>query len=173
MSTYLNSQNFPAKDDQENTSITTSLDKILSSDFTGSFFELFGQYQRILADNQKKSLWPEAHSKLETLFKCGTSTPLDGPMIGIPVSIKDSDYFKEAVSLVGEKRSAIASIEWMATAWNSTFAGTGLWMGKTYEPISEEAVRDIFKNDEEIMSAFSEKNTRIDRNILREPPSPK
>jgi len=170
MTNYLSSDNFPGITQQERISLTNTLEKIISEDFSGSYFTLLADYQRILADNHKRDLWPSVHAKLESIFKCGASIPLDGPMIGIPVSIKDSDYFKDTIALIGEQRSAVAKIEWMATAWNATFADTGLWMGKTYEPVSEESVREICNNDHAVMSGFNEKTTRIGRNFFREPP---
>ncbi len=172
MPDYLSADNFPGLSDSDKKSLQNKLDDILKNDFKGSFFELLADYQRILADNHKRDQWPKIHEKLETLFKCGTAQPLDGPMIGIPVSIKDSDYFKDAVKLVGEKRSAIASIEWMATAWNATFADTGLWMGKTYEPIEKDRVKEICNDDPIVMAHYDPDTTRIGRNFFREPPSP-
>ena len=172
MSTYLSSNNFPSTSIQETKLLSNNLQALLDEDFNGSYFELLAYYQRILADNHKRTEWPEIHGKLETLFKCGTAVPLDGPMIGIPVSIRDSDYFKDTVELFGEQRSAIASIEWMATAWNATFADTGLWMGKTFEPIEKKTVREISENDADVMSAFTEDSTRIGRNFFRQPPTP-
>ncbi|MDH5256992.1 MAG: hypothetical protein OEX07_03260 [Gammaproteobacteria bacterium] len=176
MHAYLSVENFPdlASDTKEKLSsqLVEILKDVSSNESESAYFELMANYQKILADNHKRDLWPSVHDKLETLFKCGTAVPLDGPMIGIPVSIRDSDYFKDTVKLVGEERSAIASIEWMATAWNATFADTGLWMGKTYEPITKQAVIDICNNDPQIISKYNEATTRIGRNFFREPPSP-
>jgi len=176
MSTYLSANNFPGQSEQEKLALAHGLTNILENELSDSFFSLFARYQRILADNHQRDKWPEIHSKLETLFKCGTATPLDGPMIGIPVSIRDSDYFKDTMAIINKhnseaQRSAIASIEWMATAWNATFADTGLWMGKSYEPVDKESVKEICNNDPDVMSAFDQNTTRIGRNFFREPPS--
>ncbi|MCP4187580.1 MAG: hypothetical protein GY763_08270 [Gammaproteobacteria bacterium] len=172
MAIYLNSTNFPADSGTESQTLEDDLNSLLENDYHGNFFETLGCYQRILADNCQRGRWAEINSKLETLFKCGTSEVINGPMIGIPVSIRDSDYFKEAGELRGNERSVIASIEWMATAWNATLADTGLWMGKTFEPVSHEIVAGKTDNDTEMMDIFDETSTRIGRNYFRQPPDP-
>ena len=165
MNAYLNSDHFPNQSD----GLFNELETILQNDFTGSFYETLGNYQRILADNYQRKLWPGIHKKLLTLFKCGKSVVLDGPMIGIPLSIKDSDYFQDTRHL-GQERSQIAGIEWMATAWNMTFADTGLWMGKAFEQVTKEIVAEKCKNDPKVMDAYNSETTRIGRNFFREPP---
>ena len=172
MSNYLSSKHFPSKSAEADSQLSEALTRLLKDDFDQNSYTCLASYQRILADNQQRDLWPDTHEKLELLFKCGKATALDGPMIGIPVAIRDSDYFKKAVNLIGEQRSLIASIEWMATAWNATFADTGLWMGKTYEPINQQVVAKICEDDPEIMQRFNNESTRIGRNFFRNPPDP-
>ncbi len=169
---YLNSNHFPADSDAESQALEDDLNSLLENDYRGNFFETLGCYQRILADNCQRGRWAEINKKLETLFKCGTPEVINGPMIGIPVSIRDSDYFKEAAELKGDERSVIANIEWMATAWNATLADTGLWMGKTFEPVSREIVAGKTDSDPEMMDIFDETSTRIGRNYFRQPPDP-
>ncbi|MDQ6966316.1 MAG: hypothetical protein Q9M23_05280, partial [Mariprofundaceae bacterium] len=169
---YLNSKHFPTNSISEAQSLDISLKKILNNDFDGNMFTMMGSYQRILADNCQRERWPEMHGKLEILFKCGSPEAINGPMIGIPVSIRDSDYFKEVAELTGKNRSVIANLEWMATAWNATFADTGLWMGKTFEPVSRETVAEKTGNDPEMMDTYDEESTRIGRNFFRQPPNP-
>lgn len=168
MTEYLSSDNFPAPTETSK-QLTNDLDTILRQDYSGSYFEMLGSFQRVLADNSRRKEWPIIHKKLETLFKCGTSIVLDGPTIGIPISIKDSDYFKNTVQHLGRERSRIASIEWMATAWNMTYGDTGLWMGKTFEPVTRETVADKCGNDPNVMENFNPESTRIGRNYFREP----
>lgn len=172
MAAFLNSKHFTAASSTEQQSLTTALNNILSGDYHGSFFAMLGMYQRILADNNQKKRWPEIHRKLDTLFKCGASEVISGPMIGIPVSIRDSDYFKESAQLMGKERSIMANIEWMATAWNATYADTGLWMGKTFEPVSRETVAAKTGNDSRTLDCYDQKSTRIGRNYFREPHDP-
>ena len=172
MSDFLSSDNYPATSEETDKSLANALAEILEKDFCGSYFALLAEYQRLLSDNHRREQWPEIHQKLETLFKCGKAVPLDGPMIGIPVSIRDSDYFTDIAEKLGEQRSVLASIEWMATAWNATFADTGLWMGKTYEPVSKQLVADTCNQDLEMLNAYSSESTRIGRNFFREPPNP-
>ena len=96
MDKYLSSANFPTANAEENQNLATELNELLQQDFDESPLVTLAHYQQILADNTRKDEWPTVHHKLETLFKCGTAKPLDGPMIGIPVSLRDSDYFKKA-----------------------------------------------------------------------------
>jgi hypothetical protein len=172
MSAFLNANHFPSASSEEGRTLEDKLEKLLERDYLGNFYALLGGYQRILADNIRRDEWPAIHDKLQTLFMCGKAAPLDGPMIGIPVSIRDSDYFVETARIFGHERSIAASIEWMATAWNATFADTGLWMGKTYEPVSADAVARLTGNDAEMAAAFDAATTRVGRNFFREPPDP-
>ncbi len=173
MTTYLSIKHFPAESSDEVQLLENALDDVLAHDYQGSFFVMLAKYQRILADNQQKHSWPEIHKKLETLFKCGKPEVINGPMIGIPVSIRDSDYFKNTGGAIINTRSAIASIEWMATAWNATYADTGLWMGKTFEPVSRETIAKKTANDSSSLRVYNPETTRIGRNFFREPPEPK
>lgn len=169
---YLSSNNFPAVSSASADTLAAELETLLNSDFTGDMYAMLSGFQRILADNRQRHLWPLVHKKLETLFKCGKNAVADGPMIGIPVSIRDSDYFQETIQHFGKERSKIASIEWMATAWNMTFADTGLWMGKTFEPVSREVVADKTGNDAGTLAQYDPATTRIGRNYFREPARP-
>ncbi|MBI4791639.1 MAG: hypothetical protein HY789_02635, partial [Deltaproteobacteria bacterium] len=169
---YLSSNNFPAVSPAAADQLAAELDTLLNRDFTGDMYALLAGYQRILADNGQRRQWSAVHAKLQTLFQCGKSVPLDGPMIGIPVSIRDSDYFQDTVRHFGTDRSKIASIEWMATAWNMTFTDTGLWMGKTFEPVSREVVADKTGNDAGMLAGYDPETTRIGRNFFRQPPRP-
>lgn len=66
----------------------------------------------------------------------------------------------------------MANIEWMATAWNATYADTGLWMGKTFEPVSRDTVAKKTANDAKTMSGYDPATVRIGRNFFRAPPDP-
>lgn len=172
MTEYLNSSNFPCSTAAEADTLAADLTQLLENDSGDGMYTLLAGYQRILADNKRRSQWPDVHKRLGVLFKCGSYQVIDGPMIGIPVSIRDSDYCKDAVSKVGRERSLVAGIEWMATAWNMTFADTGLWMGKTFEPVSREVVAAKTGNNTEMLGVYSEASTRIGRNFFREPADP-
>ena len=163
-SPYFSSENFDSPDSASAKALADDLEAIFESDFTGDMFTMLAGYQRILADNRQRHRWDEVHGKLQTLFKCGRDAALDGPMIGIPVSIRDSDYFRETARLAGRSRSRIANIEWMASAWNMTFADTGLWMGKTFEPVDRAVVADKTDNDAATLAAFDPPTSRIGRN---------
>ncbi|MCF6355116.1 MAG: hypothetical protein L3J26_08460 [Candidatus Polarisedimenticolaceae bacterium] len=172
MTQYLSTDHSPPTSDSEKSSLAKTLEEILTKDLKGDMFALLGGYQQILADNCKRQQWDDVHQKLSALFMAGKATPLDGPMIGSTVSIRDSDYFRETARELGHDRSAIANIEWMATAWNLTFSDTGLWMGKTFEPVSQDVVAYKTKDDPEALAAYSSSTTRIGRNYFREPPNP-
>lgn len=172
MANFLNSKHFPVTSSTETKSLEASLNDILENDYHGSFFILLGKYQRILADNNQKQYWLEINKKLDTLFKCGASEVINGPMIGIPISIRDSDQFKAAAELMGEDRSVFANIELLATSWNATYADTGIWMGKAFEPVTRETLTAKTNNDATIMRHFNESTTRIGRNYFRQPPDP-
>ena len=172
MSDFLDSSHFPSSSTAEADDLAATLAQILADDFFGDLYGMLAGYQRILADNNRRHQWPEVHNKLEVLFKCGRYQIVDGPMIGIPVSIRDSDYFQDTVKQTEGERSLIARIEWMATAWNMTFADTGLWMGKTFEPVSRATVAAKTENNEEILKKYNRETTRIGRNFFREPRDP-
>ncbi|MFQ5587808.1 MAG: hypothetical protein ACE5F7_03120 [Nitrospiria bacterium] len=172
MNTFFSSTHFPSASSEEDLQLAKQLGQVLEKDFKESYFTMLARYQRILADLDQRGRWPEIHDKLNILFQCGKAVPLDGPMIGIPVSIRDTDYFKDAAKLFGNTRSRAAGIETMATAWNATFADTGIWMGKTYEPVSRETVAEKCGNDPDVMQAYNPETTRIGRNFFREPHDP-
>ncbi|MDH3346682.1 MAG: hypothetical protein OEM02_01090 [Desulfobulbaceae bacterium] len=172
MTDYLNSKNFPSKNQKEDQALAQSLNEILRNDYPGSFFELLGTYKNILADNNQRHKWANINEKLMVLFKCGKHEPLDGPMIGVSMSIRDSDYFQEAAKFFGNNRSAIAHIEWMATCWNSTFAHSGIWMGKTFEPISKEKYAEKCGHSPSALTSYNKETTRIGRNFFRTPHKP-
>jgi hypothetical protein len=169
---YLNSDNFQSPDSASATTLARELETLLKNDYQGDMFTLLAGYQRILADNQQRPRWAAIHQKLATLFKCGTYRALDGPMIGVSVSIRDSDYFRETARRLGRTRSAVANIEWMASAWNMTFADTGLWMGKTFEPVDRQMVADKTEGDAATLAGYDPETSRIGRNYFREPPRP-
>lgn len=172
MTIYLGSDNFPGASVQAGQELDNKLAALLQRDYRGDFFALLAGYQRILADNQRKPEWPAVNDKLRTLFMCGRAVPLDGPMVGIPLSIRDSDFFQKITREFGRDRSIAASIEILATAWNATFADTGLWMGKTFEPVSRTVLSHLCEANPKVMAAFDEKVTRIGRNFFREPANP-
>ena len=172
MDLMLSSENFSSASSEQRLSLESKLQTILQADFKDNPYAMLAGYQRILADNHQSARWPLVYDKLKTLFMCGKAAPVDGPMIGIPVSIRDSDYFRDTAKLLGRDRSLLATIELMATAWNATFADTGLWMGKTFEPVSEKLVRDKCNDDAGLMENYDPVTTRIGRNFFREPGDP-
>jgi hypothetical protein len=172
MGEYLDWRNFPCSSREEEAKLAEQLESVISKDLKGNVFGMLGGFQRILADNRQGERWEGVFEKLMVLFKCGRNAVLDGPMIGVPVAIRDSDYFRRTARMFGRDRSAIAALEWMATAWNATFANTGLWMGKTFEPVSRETVAEKSENDPQTLESYSPASTRIGRNFFREPPNP-
>jgi hypothetical protein len=172
MDVVLSSKNFTSATPAQKQELESSLQSILRSDYKNNLYSMLADYQRILADNTQRKQWPLLHEKLKTLFMCGKAEPLNGPMIGVPVAIRDSDYFQDAAKLFGKKRSMQASLEVLATAWNSTLADTGLWMGKTFEPVSKAVVREKCDNDPGTMADFNTDTTRIGRNFFRDVPGP-
>lgn len=169
---YLNSSNFPSNSQDDAKQLETSLNTILTNDYQGSFFKLFGRYKKILGDNNRKAEWAGVNTKLATLLKCGKSVPIDGPMIGVSLSIRDFDYFKQTAQLLGHNRSLVANIEWMASLWNNTFASTGIWMGKTFEPVNKDIVGEKCNYHPLFMDRYNPDTTRIGRNFFRDPLSP-
>jgi len=172
MAQLLSSSNFPSRTAEAAGELESKLAKLLEQDYDGSFYVLLGRYQRILADNLQRSQWDNIYDKLRTLFMCGRATVLDGPMVGIPVSIRDSDFFKETAATFGRNRSLQASLEVMGSAWNMSFADTGLWMGKTFEPVDREVVEQKCDADPDVLAAYDAATTRIGRNFFRQPPNP-
>ena len=172
MSDYLDYRNFPCASKDEEAKLASQLETVINNDLKGNAFRMLGNFQRILSDNRRRDQWDGIFEKLKVLFLCGRSAVLDGPMIGIPVAIRDSDYFRNSARLFGRDRSAMASVEFLATCWNATFANTGLWMGKTFEPVSRETVAVKCDNDPQVLACYSPASTRIGRNYFREPPDP-
>ncbi len=170
MTNYLCSKHFPCHSDQQALLLDSNLATLLRQDYHEDFLAMMAGYQRILANNQRRKEWPAINDKLRTLFMCGRAAPLNGPMTGIPVSIRDSDFFQSTSS--SHERSIAARIEVLATAWNATFADTGLWMGKTFEPVSRSLLSQSCEGDLETVSAYNEAVTRIGRNFFREPANP-
>lgn len=172
MNPYLSSKNFPCASEQTAHELNVKLAALLQDNYDGDFYAFMARYQQILADNQRRHEWPALHDKLRTLFMCGRAVPLDGPMVGIPVCIRDSDFFRRIAVMFGQERSVAAGIEVMATAWNETFADTGLWMGKTFEPVSREKFVQKCSGHRKSVAAYDEKVTRLGRNFFRNPPNP-
>jgi hypothetical protein len=172
MNTYLDPRNFPTASDQESRDLSEALVKVLDQDMRGDVFRMLGDFLRILGDNHQRDRWDATFDKLNVLFKCGRYAPLDGPMIGISMAIRDSDYFRKTAQRHGKDRSALANIEWMATAWNATFSTTGLWMGKTFEPLSKETFAEACEGSGESLTVFDPSTARIGRNFFREPANP-
>lgn len=169
MSTYLDVKNFPSATADESEALARALDSILTEDLKDDVFAMLGGYRRILGDNRRREEWDGIHEKLKTLFMCGTSVPIDGPMIGISLSIRDSDYFRETAKTFGHDRSMLAHIEWMATLWNATFGSTGLWMGKTFEPVTQDTFAAKCGHHAGTVGRYDAAVARIGRNFFREP----
>ena len=170
MNKYLDSGNFPCKTDGERLLLTGLLNNMLSEDARAGILPMLGRYRKVLADNLRRAEWEGIYNRLTVLFKCGKSVALDGPMIGVTMAIRDSDYFPETEDVSGADRSALAKIEFMATCWNATFGPTGLWMGKTFEPVDKAVYCD--KCGPLACPVYNAVTTRIGRNFFREPERP-
>lgn len=170
---YLSSDHFPFSSQDEKKQHSSQLKAIIASTLPdNNLFALMGDYQRILADNSHRHEWASIHNKLNTLFLAGKAAPIDGPMVGCPISIRDTDYFKKDAEFFGKSRSIVASIEWMATVWNMTFADTGVWIGKSFEPISKEIVAHKTNHDLLTVASYNPETSRIGRNLFRTPDNP-
>jgi hypothetical protein len=140
MRQYLNSDHFDEGSSGEKGRLAYELEVILSKDGKNGVLDMLSGYQKILSNNDRRDEWDAINGRLQTLFKCGSVTSIDGPMIGVSLSIRDTDYFRETTRHFGKERSVLANIEWMASVWNTTFGNSGIWMGKTFEPVSRETV---------------------------------
>ncbi|MEN6376078.1 MAG: hypothetical protein ABFD75_15035 [Smithella sp.] len=172
MNKYLDKDNFPSSSDEEQKELSEKLESIIANDLKDNVFSMLGRFQRILSDNRRKDEWDGIFEKLKILFMCGRNAVLDGPMIGVTVAIRDSDYFRNTARMFAKDRSAMAGIEMMASLWNATFTTTGLWMGKTFESVSRNVVAKKTGNDPQVLKKFSSETTRIGRNFFREPANP-
>jgi hypothetical protein len=170
MNEYLDIFNFPSGSGNEERTLANSLEAILGVDGKDGMLPMLGRYRKALGDNLRREEWSAIFEKLMVLFKCGKNAQLDGPMIGVTVAIRDSDYFRQTAKLFGADRSAVANIEWMATCWNATFGPTGLWMGKTFEPVPKEVY--CAKCGEKAVPAYDPVKSRMGRNFFREPADP-
>jgi hypothetical protein len=169
---YLDPKNAGCGSSAEQLALGQALDRIVSEELQNDVFAMLGRFQRIMSDNRRRDQWDATIDKLNVLFKCGAYAQLDGPMIGVSMAIRDSDYFRTTAQKFGEERSKIAHLEWMATAWNATFANTGIWMGKTFEQVTKETFADKTNNSAALLSAYDPKTARIGRNFFREPANP-
>jgi len=172
MNKFLDTKHFPGASQTEAQLLAEKLDAILARDFKGDMLAMLGGYQRILMDNRRRGEWDGIFEILKILFMCGKNSPLNGPMIGVTMALRDSDYFKKTAELLGYERSHVAQIEWMATAWNATFASTGIWMGKTFEPVSLATFSKKCGNNAKMLESFDPTVARIGRNFFREPANP-
>ncbi len=172
MGEYLDCRNFPCSSAEEEAQLAERLESVIANDLKGNVLAMLGSFQRVLSDNRQRDLWDGIFEKFKILFMCGRNAVLDGPMIGVSLAIRDSDYFRDTARMFGRDRSAIAAVEWMATCWNATFANTGIWMGKTFEPVARETAETACDGDPLTMAAFSPDTTRIGRNFFRDPPDP-
>ncbi len=170
---FLNAENFSGQTEKEKTILKDRLDSIISEDCQdGNLFRMTADFHKILTDNQKRSKWKEITQKLGILFQCGTYSPVSGPMVGVSISIRDTDYFKKIAEIFGKDRSVIANMEWMATCWNATFAHTGIWMGKTFEPVTKEVIAEKCDNNSTAIAFYDKPETGIGRNFFRKPINP-
>lgn len=168
MPAILSADNYPCESVREKQDLAGALAGILADDLTGSgLLAMLGGYHRILSDNRRRPDWEGVLDKLGTLFRCGAAVPLDGPMIGVSLGIRDSDYFRETARRFGKDRSAVANIEWMATLWNATFGLTGLWMGKTFESASRETVEQKCERHPWMLQHYDPATVRMGRNFFR------
>jgi hypothetical protein len=172
MNNYLDVRNSRCASAEEERKLSQTLDAILSTDASNGTFAMLGAWQRIVGDNRKREQWDAVFEKMRSLFLCGRSVPLDGPMIGVSLGIRDSDYFRRTAGLFGKERSAIANLEWMATCWNMTFGTTGLWMGKTFEPVTREVFASKCAGCAAMLERYNPATTRIGRNFFRDPANP-
>lgn len=172
MNKYLDKNNFPCSSDEEKKELSEKLESIIADDLKDDVFCMLGRFRCILSDNRRKDEWEGIFEKLKVLFMCGRNVVLDGPMIGVTVAIRDSDYFRNTARMFAKDRSAMAGIEMMASLWNVTFTTTGLWMGKTFESVSRDIVANKTGNDPQVLKKYSSETTRIGRNFFREPANP-
>lgn len=169
---YLSSDHFREIPTEEAGRLAYELDSILKHDGRHGILAMLAEYHKVLSDNHREDDWDIINRRLMTLFKCGTYAPLDGPMIGVSMSIRDRDYFKRTAQLFGKERSAMANIEWMAKLWNITFGHSGIWMGKTFELVSKETLALKCSAHPAVMAAYRPEITRIGRNFFRQPHLP-
>jgi hypothetical protein len=172
MTEYLSSDHFQETPTEEDGRLAYELDTILKYDSKNGILNMLVEYKKVLSNNHRKDDWGIINRRLMTLFKCGQYAPLDGPMIGVSMSIRDSDYFKHTARLFGKERSAMANIEWMAKLWNITFGDSGIWMGKTFELVSKETLALKCSAHPAVMAAYKPEITRLGRNFFRQPHNP-
>ena len=120
MNQWLDVKNFPAGSSVESEKLSDSLHNLIVQDGKQGMLSQLANYAEVLADNNRYGEWADIHNKLTVLFKCGVYKALDGPMIGISLSIRDTDYFRKSAELFGKQRSVLANIQWMALAMNDS-----------------------------------------------------
>ncbi len=168
MTAYLDALNFPCSSPDEERRLARGLASILADDWRGSALQMLGRWQRVLADTRQRHAWEPLFEKLDVLFQCGKPAALSGPMIGVTLCVRDSDYLADVARLFGGDRSMLARTEWLAVLWNGTFADTGLWMGKTFEPVSRETFTAKCGGDPKTMDAYDPAVARLGRNFFRD-----
>jgi len=169
---FLNADNYPGQSQQETDKLQEQLDTIVNDDCETDIFSLLSGYKRILADNSMRSRWETIYPKLDVLFKCGSYAPLDGPMFGVTMNLRDSDLLKDVAAGCGKDRSALAQLEVLASSWNATFAQSTLWTGKTFESIKKDTLKDVLENRDKAFTKYNNEATRVGRNFFRHPIDP-
>lgn len=164
MTPSLSSRHFPV----DTPDLEQALAQLLRDDLNGGeWLPLLARYQRILGDNARQAEWEGVNRKLLTLFQCGRAVPLDGPMIGISLSLRDPDLLRGDSGLPGQERSLLAEQEIMASLWNQTLSSSGLWMGKTFEPVERVVVERLCAGEAGLSARYDSIHTRIGRNFFR------
>lgn len=170
MTRYLDSRNFPGASAEKEEEMSAGINRLLTEDAPDGIVPMLGRFGKALGDNLRRTEWDGIFAKLDLLFRCGKYAPLDGPMIGVTMAIRDSDYFRATAKMFGADRSSIANLELMATLWNANFGHTGLWMGKTFEPLTAATLEK--KAGRSAAKAFDPATTRLGRNFFRDPEKP-
>ncbi|HET9596934.1 MAG TPA: hypothetical protein VFP65_15200, partial [Anaeromyxobacteraceae bacterium] len=168
MTTYLDPRNFRSSSPAEEDHLGHALAAIVAEDWRGTPLQALARWERVLRDDRQRRAWGVLFEKLDVLFRCGKATPLDGPMIGVTMCVRNTDWLGDATRPLGKERSVLARTEWLAALWNGTFANTGLWMGKTFDPVSRETFAEKCGGDPATVTAYDPATARLGRNFFRE-----
>ncbi len=168
MTEYLDVQHAAAGSPDDEARFARALAAIRADGWGDDLLPMLGAWQRTLADTHQRAAWDGLTRALEVMFRCGKPTAPSGPMIGVTLYVREADWLRDVARLFDRERSLIAEAEWLAVVWNATFANTGLWMGKTFEPVSRDVFAAKCGGDPITLEAWDPAVARLGRNFFRE-----
>ncbi len=161
MNQWLDADNFPSHSGKQFQKLSLSLKNIMDADGRQGLLSMMAIYAASLSDRQQAVIWPTIRYKIQVLFRCGAYKRLDGPFIGMPLCSSSPSE--------GDVPTEPANSDYLVKneLWHNTFRSAGVWMGKTFEPISKADYAVFCSHSPEYVDAYNPKSSRVGRNFFR------